>query len=101
MTPQEERIADRLAYLKRKAPRCAGLFERVFRGKVSKSQAVKATCLDCCCYSANEVKLCVSVTCPLWRVRPFQGKARLVKRPTDSTGINLLRRWRGVRIAGT
>ena len=31
--------------------------------------AVRAKCLECCCYDANEVRKCVSVDCPLWPFR--------------------------------
>lgn len=38
--------------------------ERITRGK-----AIRLKCLDCCCGSAVEVRLCESKTCPLWRYR--------------------------------
>jgi hypothetical protein len=31
--------------------------------------AIRAKCLDCCAGSANEVRLCVAVTCPNWPFR--------------------------------
>ena len=32
-------------------------------------QAIRAKCLDCCCGSASEVKLCTAEDCPLYRFR--------------------------------
>ena len=39
-------------------------FERVNRAK-----AIRLKCLDCCAYQQNEVRLCTSYNCPLWRYR--------------------------------
>ena len=38
--------------------------ERITRGK-----AIRLKCLDCCCGSALEVRLCEIRRCPLWRYR--------------------------------
>ena len=38
----------------------------------SRAAAVKAKCLDCCCWQRKEVRLCTAVTCPLWKYRPYQ-----------------------------
>ena len=38
--------------------------ERITRGK-----AIRLKCLDCCCGSAAEVRLCEVRKCPLWRFR--------------------------------
>lgn len=32
-------------------------------------KAIRAKCLDCCCGSAHEVKLCPCQDCPLWPFR--------------------------------
>jgi hypothetical protein len=32
-------------------------------------EAIRAKCLDCSCYRANEVRLCEAVKCPLWPFR--------------------------------
>lgn len=41
-------------------------------------KAIRAKCLDCCCGSASEVKLCTAVNCPL---HPFRlGKNPNIKR---------------------
>jgi hypothetical protein len=44
-------------------------------GRVTPLRAVRQECLDCCGGSANEVRLCVSKSCPSW---PF----RFGRRPT-------------------
>jgi len=43
--------------------------------KGSKSAAIKLKCLDCCCWQPPEIKHCTCVGCPLFPVRPYQGKA--------------------------
>lgn len=35
----------------------------------SRKKAIRLKCLDCCCGSAYEVRLCTVTTCPLWRFR--------------------------------
>lgn len=32
-------------------------------------KAIRAKCLDCCCGSSNEVKLCTVKRCALWQYR--------------------------------
>jgi hypothetical protein len=49
------------------------VFIRAFAGN-SKAAALKAKCLDCCCYDKKEVKLCSVETCPLHKYRPYQSK---------------------------
>lgn len=43
--------------------------------------AIRAKCLDCCCDSANEVRLCSSTDCPLHPYRlghsPYRAKRKL------------------------
>ena len=35
----------------------------------SRKKAIRLKCLDCCCGSAYEVRLCPVRKCPLWRFR--------------------------------
>jgi len=35
----------------------------------SLTETVRAKCLDCCCGSAQEVRRCISIDCPLWPFR--------------------------------
>lgn len=44
--------------------------------KTTPLRAIRAKCLDCCCWQPKEVRLCTSVECPLWLYR-------MGKRPTD------------------
>lgn len=48
---------------------------------VSPLPAIRAKCLDCCCGSSNEVKLCTVISCPLHDFRlgknPFRAKRNL------------------------
>ena len=32
-------------------------------------KAVRARCLDCCCYQSGEVRLCTATGCALWTYR--------------------------------
>ena len=38
----------------------------------SRAAAVKAKCLDCCCWQRTEIVACQADTCPLWAYRPYQ-----------------------------
>lgn len=46
--------------------------ERITRGK-----AIRLKCLDCCCGSSVEVRLCPCIKCPLWRYRMGNEKKAL------------------------
>ena len=37
--------------------------------KLTRSKAIRLKCLDCCCGSAHEVKLCTCDSCPLFPYR--------------------------------
>ncbi len=37
--------------------------------KLSPLKQIRLKCLDCCCGSSHEVKLCTSLSCPLWKLR--------------------------------
>ena len=46
-------------------------------------KAIRLKCLDCCCGSTTEVRLCSAQECPLWAFRSGH-------RPTkDSTGASI------------
>ena len=49
------------------------VYRRALAGK-GRRYAVKAFCLQCCNWQREEVKLCPSVACPLFAVRPYQEK---------------------------
>lgn len=37
--------------------------------RISPLKAIRLKCLDCCCGSSNEVKLCTAAQCPLYPFR--------------------------------
>ena len=43
-------------------------------GKRSLTNAIRCKCLDCACWQTEEVKNCETITCPLWKLRPYQKK---------------------------
>jgi hypothetical protein len=54
-----------------------GIFLKALSG--SRANAIKAKCLDCCCFQQIEVAHCATVTCPLHKFRPYQKHAFLAK----------------------
>lgn len=78
----QERVAQRLAQITARSPKRARLFRSVYYGKPSRTRAIKAKCLDCSGWQVAEIRDCTSVTCPLWRVRPYQdGRSRKMQAP--------------------
>lgn len=37
--------------------------------RLTRSKAIRAKCLDCCCGNSAEVRRCEITTCPLWIYR--------------------------------
>lgn len=70
------KIKERLEQIRGHSPKLYPLFLRVYAERRSKAAAIKAKCLDCCCYQRKEVALCTVVACPLWHFRPYQKDAR-------------------------
>ena len=48
---------------------------------ISPLKAIRAKCLDCCCFQSSEVRLCPNKDCPLWYFRFGKNKTR---KPTKS-----------------
>lgn len=65
--------------------------------RVTPIKAIRAKCLDCC-YNAHEVKMCVSIKCPL---HPFRfGKVPYIKRElTDEQRVAATERMKKAREA--
>lgn len=61
-------------YLKLVPRSSQAIFHRAYTGSKSKADSIKAKCLDCSQFDRDEIKKCPVVTCPLWNIRPFQGK---------------------------
>ena len=49
----------------------------------SRAAAIKANCLDCCCWQRAEVSACPVETCPLYPYRPYK-EAENLKKPEKS-----------------
>ena len=37
--------------------------------RLTRSQAIRAKCIDCCCGQIYEVSKCTAINCPLWNYR--------------------------------
>lgn len=61
-----------------------------FEGETTTSaqKAIKAKCLDCCCYQKDEVRQCTSNACPLWPFRlgrnPYKKKRELTEEQLEA-----------------
>lgn len=51
--------------------------------KLTATKAIRAKCIQCCCGSLKEVKLCASEGCALWHFR----LGHAPKEPVDATKI--------------
>lgn len=46
------------------------LVNQAAKGKrISPLKAIRAKCLDCCCFQSGEVRKCTAKNCPLWYFR--------------------------------
>ena len=58
--------------------------------RLTPMKAIRAKCLDCCCFQSKEVKLCPATDCPLWPYRlghrpDWKSKSERAKEiPTES-----------------
>jgi hypothetical protein len=50
-------------------------YDKAMQGKSLKS-AIKAFCLECCCWQKEEVRLCTSFACPLFLYRPYKENSK-------------------------
>ena len=58
-------------YVEKSPISCQGILRDAFNKTAPKSRAIKAKCLDCCCFDRDEVKNCKAELCPLWHYRPY------------------------------
>ena len=58
------------------APGKAALFRKVYSGKASPRQAMKAFCLQCCWMDEAAIRECTATECQLWDFRPYQTAPR-------------------------
>lgn len=72
-----------------------GSYVRLWKKAINQrslAAAVKAKCLDCCCWQAVEVKNCQVPACPLFEIRPYADHPKRRKgrpRGTASEAENL------------
>lgn len=61
--------------------------------RVSPLKAIRVKCLDCCCGSSNEVKLCSIERCALWPYRTGRDPHRAKREYTDEQREELRERF--------
>jgi hypothetical protein len=53
-------------------------------------KAIRAKCIDCCCYQQSEVRKCVAVKCPLWPYRmgssPYHARSSVAQNTAGLEG---------------
>ena len=57
-----------------------GNYKSAMSGK-SKAAAIKAKCLDCCCWQRIEIANCSITSCPLHPYRPYRMAKKSLKAP--------------------
>lgn len=57
-------------------------------------KAIRLKCLDCCCGSAHEVKLCTAARCPLYQFREGKDPYRKAREYTEEQKAALSARLR-------
>jgi hypothetical protein len=73
--PQERPLTPRQAKRLEGVPTSkAGLFRRIYTGKVTPRARIKAQCLDCTGFDLAAIRECTADACPLWGARPYQQK---------------------------
>lgn len=50
------------------------IYVRASMGKSTRSDAIKAKCLDCSAWNKEEIRHCKVYTCPLHKFRPYKEK---------------------------
>ena len=65
--------------------------EALGRPRISRGDAIRAKCLDCCCGSPSEVRRCGAVDCALW---PF----RMGSDPYSTRGDNMTAEQRAAAV---
>lgn len=67
-------------------PKYKGLVAKVKSG--SKVSALKLHCLVCCGFARKEVRMCTAMRCPVWTLRPYQGKANVAAENDDPNYVD-------------
>lgn len=73
------------------------------KNRISPLRAIRLKCLDCCCGSSNEVKLCTALNCPLYPFRdghnPFTAKRVWTDEQRDAARVRLTQNIRSTERA--
>ena len=48
------------------------LLKRVYTGRTTPRNAIKAFCYDCLDFNEQEIRTCTAPACPLYEYRPYQ-----------------------------
>ena len=62
-------------------------------------KAIRAKCLDCCCDSSNEVRMCTITDCPLYPFRFGKNPYRTKREYTEEQRAVMVERLRKAREA--
>lgn len=68
---QTRKRAERIESMAKEGHRFVKLFKRVYSGKASPRQAIRAHCLDCVCFDIDAIRNCTAPACPLYGYRPY------------------------------
>lgn len=69
--------------------------------RISPLKAIRLKCLDCCCGSSNEVKLCTLTRCPLYPFREGHNPNIAKREYTDEQKAVLTARLAQIRPAAS
>lgn len=70
-----DKRAERIAKRRTDMPKVyRGIYDRAVSGK-SLRACINSFCLECVCWQKKEVRLCTSLACSMYAVRPYQKKA--------------------------
>lgn len=69
--------------------------------RISPLKAIRLKCLDCCCGSSNEVKLCTLTRCPLYPFREGHNPNIAKREYTDEQKAALTARLAQIRPAAS
>ncbi len=65
--------------------------------RLSPIKAIRANCLDCCCGSSNEVKLCPIESCPLYPYRLGKNPYRELTEEQKTEKAKILQKARNLK----
>ena len=60
-------------------PKRATLFWRLYGGKTTPRECIKAFCLECNGWEEAAIRHCPSTACPIFKFRPYQAKVKEAK----------------------